>query len=373
MVCREPQGQDQRPIGTICDASAISEDDSFDSADYVLDRQTGYFVFSTSQWPSLDLNVADVGFPRKYRVPSSALLEPGTIVRLYSVPSDINRNSVEIMVAAYESAPSQLGTLTVDQDLDAALKAEAASIARQLSKEQVKSKAEFWQVVDATSSRVIRSTDNAPAFHPLPLSVPAVALHYESGELWLVRASTTDRLLAVSLGSLGNPYALALLWLAAFVVGSLAINPLAKKLVRTGIVRAMALDDALKTSETDYVEFKQELEKDKGSFLKDVTAFANTRGGTVFVGVVDGTLQIVGINERTPEQQDVLDRGIRDSIRQRIQPSPDVNIDFPTKDDRVLARIFVPASAHRHSFEGRYYVREGTQSRFLVDGEIDKL
>jgi Putative DNA-binding domain len=372
IVCREYTEAKETPVGTTCDNSLVLEDDAFEPADYVLDRQTGYFIFNSSRWPKLSLNVSDVTFLRRFREPTSVLLEPGTVARLYSAASKINSRPVEIMVSAIEASPAELGRLTVNSELDDELKAEAESIARQLGKEHVKTKATEWQIVDANTNRVIAWSGDVPAFHPLSLIVATRALHFETGELWLVQSDTTDRLLAVSLGSLGNPYALLFLWLAILVGGAMAIYPLAKKIVTTGLAGPIVLDDALKTSETEYVEFKQEV-KERDSLLKDVAAFANTRGGTVFVGVMDGTLEIIGIDCTTPEKQDAMDRGLRDSIRQRIQPPPEVSVDFPRTGERVVARIFVRASAERHSFDGRYYVREGTQSRFLVDGEIDKL
>ncbi len=75
----------------------------------------------------------------------------------------------------------------------------------------------------------------------------------------------------------------------------------------------------------------------------------------------------------TPEQKDSFELGLRDSIRQSIHPSPNVDVDFLDKDGRLVARVFVRASPKRHSFEGRYYVREGSQSRFLIDDQINDL
>jgi predicted HTH transcriptional regulator len=104
--------------------------------------------------------------------------------------------------------------------------------------------------------------------------------------------------------------------------------------------------------------------------LKDVTAFANTKGGTVFIGIVDGTLEVVGIDAVTADRRDAFERSLRDSIRNSIQPPPTVSIDYQTKNDRIVARVFVPGSRESHSFDGRYYVREGSQSRYVSNGEI---
>jgi predicted HTH transcriptional regulator len=190
--------------------------------------------------------------------------------------------------------------------------------------------------------------------------------------MWLSQSANTDSLHAVSIAALGSPYAFALLGIVAFSVGSLASYPLAQRFVRTGITQPATLEDALRSGETETVEFKQEI-KDRHTLLKDITAFANTRGGTAFIGIIDGTLEIVGVEAARPERRDAFDRGLRDSIRNSIQPSPDVAIDYPCMNERTVARIFVPAGSELHSFEGRYYVREGTQSRFVTDGEIARL
>jgi predicted HTH transcriptional regulator len=190
--------------------------------------------------------------------------------------------------------------------------------------------------------------------------------------MWLSQSTSTETLQAVSVAALGSPYALALLGLAAFAVGSLASYPTAQRFVRTGITEPTSLNDALHSGETETVEFKKEI-KDRHTLLKDITAFANTRGGTVFIGIVDGTLEILGVEAARSERRDAFDRGLRDSIRNSIQPSPDVAIDYPCMNDRIVARIFVPAGREPHSFEGRYYVREGTQSRYVTDGEIARL
>jgi predicted HTH transcriptional regulator len=60
--------------------------------------------------------------------------------------------------------------------------------------------------------------------------------------------------------------------------------------------------------------------------LKDATAFANSLGGTVFIGVRDNK-EVVGIGI-APEEKDRFELRLRDSIRQGIQPSPDIKVGF---------------------------------------------
>jgi len=234
------------------------------------------------------------------------------------------------------------------------------------------SRVDGWQVVDAETGRVRRWSGNVPAFLPKDVNIPWIPLHLEGSEVWLARSARNDDLEAVSLGPIGDLYSFGLLGLGAFSLGLVVTYPIARRYGRMGIRHPMPLEEALRTGESEYVEFKREV-RERQQVLKDVTAFANTPGGTVFIGILDDTKEVVGIEAATAEKKDAFELGLRDSIRQNIQPSPDVDVDFPEKDDRVVARVFVRASPQRHSFEGRYYVREGSQSRFLIDDQINNL
>jgi len=219
---------------------------------------------------------------------------------------------------------------------------------------------------------VIAWSGDVPALYPGELSLRPWVLHLREGTLWLARAAATERLQAVSVGTVGSLYGFALSAAIAFMFGTAGTYPIARKFVTTGLLQPVSLEDALTRGESDVVEFKEQV-KERQQLLKDITAFANTRGGTVFIGIVDGTAEVVGIDALTPERRDAFERGLRDSIRNSIQPSPDVMIDYPIRGTRTVARIFVPAGRDLHSFEGRYYKREGSQSRYLEDGEIGRL
>jgi hypothetical protein len=368
--CRE--AVDKPTGGQTCDLSGIEEDPEFEPADYVLNPRTGYFLYNSGHWPKFQLNFSDVTFIRGFREPLSVTFETGERWRLYSTPAEVNGKSVEVFVAAFEYAPWILGESVGSASIDQELKDEAQRIVGQLRRDRISSRAEGWQVVDAGTGRIRSGSDDVPAFYPKGLTVTPDMFHFEEGRVWLVRTASNEHLQAVSLESIGSPYAAALFGLGALVLGFFGTYPIAKRFGWSGIAKPVPLDEALSTGESASVEFKQEI-KERQSLLKDVTAFANSSGGTVFIGIIDGTLELLGIDVATPEKKDAFERGLRDSIRHSIQPSPDVVVDFPSKNDRVIARIFVRASPQRHSFEGRYYVREGSQSRYLVNGEIGDL
>jgi hypothetical protein len=372
--CREPLSTPlDNPTGEKkCDISGVENDWGFSPADYVLNRRTGYFIYNSQHWPSFWLNFSDVTFIRRFRKPQSVSFETGERWRLYSESAEVDGETVEVMVAAFEYAPWMLGKNSGSPEIDEQLKSEAQKIVYQLKRGPINTRADSWQVVDAATTRVRSWSGDVPAFYPKTLNVVPMAFHFEDSRVWLVRSASNENLQAVSLGSVGSVYTFVLFGLGAFVLGLLVTYPIAKRFGRTGITHPAPLDEALRTGESGFVEFKQEI-KERQSLCKDVTAFANSNGGTVFIGLVDGSLEILGIDGATPEKKDMFERGLRDSIRHTIQPSPDVDIDFPSKDGRVVARIFVRASPQRHSFEGRYYVREGSQSRYLVNGEIGDL
>ncbi|MDB6008602.1 MAG: putative transcriptional regulator [Gammaproteobacteria bacterium] len=364
--------EDERSRTPLCDIAGIENDPAFQSSDYVLDRRNRYFLYNKGHLRGFWLNRSDITFLRQFRQPKSVTFETGERWRLYSVPATIDDRVVEVMVAVFEYAPWTIGKNSVGDDVDEQLRDEAQKIIKQLRQVQIRSRADAWQIVDAKTQIVRAWSGDVPALYPDQLNSTPWMLHVQAGQVWLQRRAATESLEAVSVASIGSPYVFVLLGLAAFALGSLASYPIAQRFVRTGVAQPTSLDDALQTGESDIVEFKQEI-KERQQFLKDVAAFANTRGGTLFIGIVDGTKEIVGVDGAKPDRRDGFDRGLRDSIRQNIQPSPDVVIDYPQTNDRFVARVFVPAGREPHSFEGRYYVREGSQSRFVTNGEIARL
>jgi Putative DNA-binding domain len=355
-----------------CDISAIENDPAFQAAEYVVDRRNRYFIYNKGHLPGFWMDRSDVQFVRQFREPKSVAFETGEQWRLYSTSASMKGKEVEVMVAVFEHAPWTIGENSVGAEVDDELRREADVLVKQLGQERVHSRADAWQIVEADTGRVWKWSGDVPALYPDQVTPRSWMVHFENGQVWLARSATTETLQAVSVAPLGSPSAFVLLGLVVFGLGSVAVYPLVKRFVRTGIAQPILLEEALHSGESEVVEFKQEF-KGGQSFLKTVTAFANTRGGTIFIGIVDGTHEILGVDGATLEKRDAFERGLRDSIRNSIQPSPDVAIDYSRSNDRVIARVFVPAGRELHSYEGRYYVREGTQSRFVTDGEINRL
>jgi hypothetical protein len=353
--------------------TAIEEEAAFEPADYIIDRYNRLLLYNKGRLQPFWLNRADVTFLRQFQEPKSVAFETGERWTIYSQASESNGRSLEVMVAASESAPWAMNEGSLPADIAKQLREEASGIVRQLKRPPVRSRADAWQIVDSGTGAVLDSGGDFPTPYPGSLDkLRSVRVQFQNGKLWLSRAVQTDRLAVVSSAPVGDPYALGMLGLATIILGTLGSYPQVRKFVRPGILTPASLEDVLRDGESETVEFKQEI-KDRHSLLKAVTAFANTKGGTVFIGIVDGSREIVGIDVKSAERKDAFERGLRDSIRNSIQPAPIVQIDYPSKDGRTVARILVAEGKEPHSFEGRYYVREGSQSRYMTDGEIDRL
>ncbi|WP_297499912.1 RNA-binding domain-containing protein [Thermococcus sp.] len=110
----------------------------------------------------------------------------------------------------------------------------------------------------------------------------------------------------------------------------------------------MDVNDLIKNGESETIEFKREL---NDSVYKTLSAFANTDGGVLLLGVSnDG--KVFGFSG----DLDSLARSIRHNLR--INPS----IKVEEIGGKKIVIIEVPQSPVPVSFKGRYYKRVGAQT-----------
>jgi hypothetical protein len=105
--------------------------------------------------------------------------------------------------------------------------------------------------------------------------------------------------------------------------------------------------------------------------VADVCAFANTNGGTVYVGAAaDITIPVVGV-ERISESIEIL----RDEINHKITPPLEVEIDALESSGKQVLRIRVPRGGEPPYAvdENRIYVREEVETVLAVRDEIVRL
>lgn len=101
--------------------------------------------------------------------------------------------------------------------------------------------------------------------------------------------------------------------------------------------------------ESQNLEYKREIGKDKKEFLESVVAFANSNGGTILVGVSDHG-DIVGCGNTSKEQ---IEQSIRDSIKQFVE----CEISEDKYDGKPVIMIRVP-----DGYDKPYYLLLGNKS-----------
>ena len=88
--------------------------------------------------------------------------------------------------------------------------------------------------------------------------------------------------------------------------------------------------------ENKNIEFKREIPKNHGKFLKDVIAFANSSGGKVIIGIEDETGIVRGIGEQSPfKLSDTISTMIPDACAPQIASA----ISVSTIEDKTIYRF----------------------------------
>ena len=133
-------------------------------------------------------------------------------------------------------------------------------------------------------------------------------------------------------------------------------------------IKMKVLDEVVKMNfETENIEFKVKYTED---LYKEIIAFANTDGGTVYIGI-DNNGNVVGVDNLDEEYTKVTN-GIRDAIM------PDVTMFIKYSiDDGKIIKISVGEGAYKpYYLKGKglkpngVYVRQGTSS---VQATFDKI
>jgi len=121
--------------------------------------------------------------------------------------------------------------------------------------------------------------------------------------------------------------------------------------------------DLLKRPEGKTLEFKRDLSSPDGA-LRSLVAFANTSGGTVLIGVEDGTRHVRGVKEPL-DLEERLANLISDHIVPRLVPELEI---IPWRRSHVVA-VQIHASPvrphylHREGPDKGVYVRVGSTNR----------
>lgn len=108
------------------------------------------------------------------------------------------------------------------------------------------------------------------------------------------------------------------------------------------------------------MEFKESFHSSQ-EISKQICAFSNTEGGSLFIGITDNS-QVVGLTENL----DLLHLKIANA-NQNIHSMPIIQSKNHEYEGKRVIEIIVQKSgdSHAHTFEGRVYVRIGTSVRKL--------
>ncbi len=108
------------------------------------------------------------------------------------------------------------------------------------------------------------------------------------------------------------------------------------------------------------------------AIIADVCAFANTNGGTLYVGVSANTkAKPAGVEGEIQQQVEKLER----EIERRITPPIDVSVDVLKTENVPVLRVQVPLGAETPYAidDNKIYVRDDTESSLAVRDEIVQL
>ena len=115
----------------------------------------------------------------------------------------------------------------------------------------------------------------------------------------------------------------------------------------------------MKKLESHLVEFKREW---KDEFLKEVCAFANSDGGTIFIGM-DKNGNPIGVKNPEKLLEDLPNK-IRDVL------SMTVMVKLEEIEGKKIIKLEVPSSSIPVSYNGKFYVRTGSTKQELKGVEL---
>jgi Putative DNA-binding domain len=385
--------------GATCDTSVYTTDWQLSGSDYVVDAQTRYLIdVPTSSAGNLvrftPLDYSDTAFIARFRQPGSYSTPDGEIWRMYSRDANVGGKQFEIFIGYAEKAPwkvidtqpSQVGTV------DAALRRDADRIAASLPSlggavraARSALSADGFEVVDAASKQVVEWGPWLPAFLPqgTPLPTPGWQIYRDGADLYLVETDTNGQLVATSLVPLGTLGWLAGFCVIAFVTVASIARALSMRFLRgyfaVAGIRVPTLDEALRTGENQRVEFKRGLSNDESragnaedELLKSIAAFANTNDGVIFIGIDDAG-HVRGLDLGWKEK-DRLEGKIRQLARNRIRPTPPLQVTFDAVGGLVVARISVArGEAPAYIIGGVIYLRYGSSDVQAQPEDIGRL
>ena len=114
--------------------------------------------------------------------------------------------------------------------------------------------------------------------------------------------------------------------------------------------------------ENQNIEYKQIWKDD---YFKQISAFANSDGGDIYIGVNDNG-KTIGVNNSKKLLVEIPNKAV-----QYLGISLKVFSD--KKDDKPILKIIVPKSSVPISYKGKYYIRSGATVQEIRGQELNNL
>lgn len=125
-------------------------------------------------------------------------------------------------------------------------------------------------------------------------------------------------------------------------------------------------------AESITLEYKQELDRDNKEIAKDISALANTDGGTLIYGIKSQDKIPTGINWLAGSG---IEERIQNVVMTTIQPKLEgmqvIRLPNPDNDSEAIFLVSVPKSPDApHMVYNRYYIRRGSVSSPMEDIDV---
>ena len=122
--------------------------------------------------------------------------------------------------------------------------------------------------------------------------------------------------------------------------------------------------------ENEQVEFKERIPKgDTKEFIESVVAFANKKGGTIFLGVDDGC------NIKGAASEDLDEERLHNIVRDNCEPVIEINTEIVEIDGKKIVLIKVPEGKNKpYLVKGRgAFIRVGGSDKPMAREEYDQI
>jgi hypothetical protein len=130
-----------------------------------------------------------------------------------------------------------------------------------------------------------------------------------------------------------------------------------------------SIKSIIENGENEHVEFKEKIPKDTKKFVESIVAFANRRGGTIFLGVDDKR------NLKGATSEDLDEKRLRDIVRDNCEPIIEINTRIVEIDSKKIVLINIPEGKNKPYFvkDKGPFIRVGSSNKPMRREEFDQI